>query len=231
MALFSKKPRVNQGIPDFAPSDVAHDTMRKYFETGAQPTIERNRWFLISIILAGALVAQAIAINMLFPLKQVEPYAIKKEAGGRLVVDETPIGKWTPDKDSIAYFLNQWANNVFDINRSTLDKTVRDASEIVIGSAVSQLRDLRLKDNPILLLRDNPIYNRSYEYKSINFIKDDVALIRFKTIERKNDSVKEVHYAMTITFTLIKPKTREQLIHNPAGLYVTNFNLTEESSK
>lgn len=224
------KPSSGQ-VPDFAPGDMAFETSRKYFETGSQAKIDRNRWFFISLFLATALVAQSFGLSLLLPLKQVEPYGITQVEGGRLVVEQTPIGKWEPDKDAMAYFLNKWVNNVFDINRSTIEKTLTEASEVTIGTAVAQLRELRTNDNPIVLLRDNPNYNRSYEYRSINFIKDDVALLRFKTTERKNDAVKEVNYAMTITFSRIKPKTREQLIRNPAGLYINNFHLTEESTK
>lgn len=231
MKFSSKKNPSRQGVPDFAPGEIARDVEREHFERGARPSIERNRWFLIAIILAAGHVANGLAYNHLLPLKQIEPYAVAKVEGGRLVVDESPIGRWTPDKDSLAYFLNQWASNVHEINRSTIDTTIARSTSLVIGNAVGQLRDLRFNDNPLVLLRDTKDFSRTYEYKSINFIKDDVALLRFKTVSRSNGDATEKHYAMTVTFTLVKPKTRAELIANPAGLYITNFNLTEETTK
>lgn len=232
MKLFAKnKQPKQQGIPDFAPSDMGADTARIHFERGAQPSIEKNRWFLVALVLAGGHVLHGFAYNQMLPLQRIEAYAIQKTDGGRLVVEDSPIGRWTPDKDSLAYFVNLWASNVYDINRSTIDRTLRTSTSLVVGNAVGQLRDLRYKDNPMVLLRDNLDYTRTYENKSINFIKDDVALLRFKAITRNNGEVSESHYVMTVTFTLIKPKTREQLIANPAGLYITSFNVTEETTK
>lgn len=234
MTLFAKNKQPKQqqqGIPDFAPSNLGSNTARTHFERGAQPMIERNRWFFVSMILAAGHVLHGFSYNQMLPLKQIEAYAVQKTEGGRLVVEESPIGRWSPDKDSLAYFVNQWASNVYDINRSTIDRTLKTSTSLVVGNAVGQLRDLRYKENPMVLLRDNLDYTREYENKSINFIKDDVALLRFKTITRNNGAVRENHYVMTVTFTLIKPKTREQLIANPAGLYITSFSVAEETTK
>ncbi|CAM2961165.1 type IV secretion system protein [Janthinobacterium lividum] len=216
-------------VPDFAPGQIADDTARQHFESGARATIERNRWFLVSCGLTVALVVQGALFNYLFPMKSVETIQVTKEAGGRLVADGVAVGNWTPDKDSIGFFLNRWANSVYDVNRATIDGTTREASELVVGTAQAQLKELRIKDNPFLALKNNANYSRTYEYKSINFIENDVAFLRFKTITRSNDQVTEMTYAMSITFTRVKPTTREQLMRNPAGLFITSFNISEEA--
>jgi type IV secretion system protein TrbF len=217
--------------PDFAPGPFSKDTALEHFERGARPTLERNRMFLIVLLLAAGHVANAIAWNIFLPLKSVETYQVNKVDGGRLVADGTPVGNWAPDSDSIAYFLNKWANSVFDVNRATIEGTLAEASEQVIGSAKTQLQDMRRKDNPLVALRDYAQYSRSYEFSTLNFIKDDVALLRFRTVTRLTPDSQPtiVTYAMTVSFTRVKPTTRAQVMKNPAGLFITNFNLTEES--
>ncbi|MBR5999703.1 MAG: hypothetical protein IK089_00410, partial [Oxalobacter sp.] len=74
-------------------------------------------------------------------------------------------------------------------------------------------------------------YSRSYTFMSINFLNAETALLRFKTTTRKADVVEEDVYLMTVVFTLVKPKNVDQVVRNPAGLYVTNFTLSKESSK
>lgn len=149
--------------------------------------------------------------------------------GGRLVVDGAPVGNWNPDSDSIAYFISKWGNSVFDINRSTIEQTIAESGEMVVGNATKQLQEFRNKNNPFSMLHESPGLVRTYEYKTINFIKDDVALLRFKTTTRYLDKVTETTYAMTVTFIRIKPVTRQQVMRNPAGLFISNFNVTEES--
>jgi type IV secretory pathway component VirB8 len=217
--------------PDFAPGPLSKDTALEHFERGARPTLERNRMFLICIVLAAGHLANGIAWNIFLPLKTVETYQVNKVDGGRLVADGAAVGNWAPDSDSIAYFLNKWANSVFDVNRATIEGTLTEAGGLVVGSAKAQLAELRKKDNPLISLRDYPTYSRTYEYTTLNFIKDDVALLRFRTITRLSTESAPVitTYAMTLSFTRVKPTTRAEIMKNPAGLFITNINLTEES--
>lgn len=217
--------------PDFAPGPLSKDTALEHFERGARPTLERNRMFLICIVLAAGHLANGIGWNIFLPLKTVETYQVNKVDGGRLVADGTAVGNWAPDSDSIGYFLNKWANSVFDVNRATIEGTLTEAGGLVVGSAKAQLAELRKKDNPLISLRDYPTYSRTYEYTTLNFIKDDVALLRFRTITRLSTESAPVitTYAMTLSFTRVKPTTRAEVMKNPAGLFITNINLTEES--
>ena len=217
--------------PDFAPGHLAQDTALEYFERGARPSLERNRWFLIAVVLAAGHVANGIGWNIALPLKSVETFQINKVDGGRLVADGTAVGNWAPDSDSIAYFLNKWANSAFDVNRATIEGTLSEAGGLVVGSAKAQLAELRKKDNPMLSLRDYPLYSRTYEYITLNFVKDDVALLRFRTITRLSPEAAPVTatYAMTLSFTRVKPTKRAEVMKNPAGLFITNINITEES--
>lgn len=227
----TKKSSTGANPPDFAPGPIAQDTTAEYFERGARPTLERNRLFLITVLLAAGHLATGIAWNVLLPLKSVETFQVNKVEGGRLVADGSAVGNWAPDSDSIAYFLNKWANSVFDVNRATIDGTLTEAGGLVIGSAKAQLQEMRKKDNPLVSLRDYPQYSRSYDFTTLNFIKDDVALIRFRTLTRlaPESAPMIVTYAMTVSFTRVKPVTRAEVMKNPAGLFITNINITEES--
>lgn len=226
-----KSPSASTDGSDFAPGRFRLDTAEKYFERGVKATVERNRWFLIAVVLGVGHVVNGFSWNAFLPLKTIETIQVNKVEGGRLVADGTVVGNWVPDQDSIAYFINQWAMSVFDINRATIDSTLAKSVEQVVGTAKIQLQELRRNSNPLLLLNQHPEYSRSYEFSTINFIKDDVALLRFRTVSRTSPRSQPVTvtYAMTVTFSRIKPTTRAAVMKNPAGLYITNFNLTEEA--
>lgn len=229
----TKKPTANkapQQPVDAAPGDISAQAARTNFEMSGMPIVASNRSYVLAIISALTSLGLAWALAILLPLKTVELYGIRPMEGGRLAADGEPIGRWSPDADAIAYFVNQWGKTLFDINSSTIDDTIVASSQMVVGSAVDQLRELRRKDNPYALLRERPGLIRTYEYKSVNFIKDDVALLRFKAITRVvGAEPKIVHYSLTTTFVRIRPTTREQVMRNPAGLFISNFDLTEET--
>jgi len=217
--------------PDFTPGPTHQATAKKYFERGAMHLVESNRWFLISLVLAAGHVAQGIAWNGFLPLKTVETYVVNQVDKGRLVADGTPVGTWSPDDDAIDYFVNQWASKTWDVNSQTIATTFSESAEQVVGLAKVQLQDLRKKDNPLSSLHEYPGYSRTYEFISMNKVKDDVRLVRFRTITRLSPESQPTYttYAMTVTFTRVKPRTRADVMKNPAGLYITSFNPTEES--
>lgn len=215
---------------DFAPGNFGSDASILHFERGAKSAIERNRWFFLSCVLGVALVAQGFAMSALLPLKTVETHLVREVGGGRLVADGTPVGAWAPDDDAVDYFLNQWAYKTWDINAATVDGMISESSDQVVGTAKVQLQELRKKTNPYALLKDYPGFSRTYQLISVNKVQDDVRLIRFKTITRlaPEATPKVTVYAMTVSFTRVKPSTRAEVMKNPAGLFITSFNTTEE---
>ncbi|UTY55867.1 VirB8/TrbF family protein [Massilia sp. erpn] len=217
--------------PDFAPGPTRQAAELEFFERGAKKRIENNRLFFIAILLAAGHVVQGIAWNGFLPLKTVETYVVNQVDKGRLVADGTPVGTWTPDDDAIDYFVNQWASKTWDVNRATIENTFAESAEQAVGMAKVQMQELRKNDNPLASLHDNPGYSRIYEFVSMNKVKDDVRLVRFRTITRLSPEAapRITTYAMTVTFTRIKPRTRSEVMKNPAGLFITSFNPTEES--
>lgn len=214
----------------FAPGPIHYNTAREYFERGVRPTVQRNHANLVSIILAIGMAGMGWSYTYLLPLKTTETIPVFKAEGGRLVAGSELSGNWTPDADSVASFINKWAETVFDINRSTIEGTIASSAQFVVGNAVDQLKELRKKDNPLVLLRESPDLIRTYQFTSVNFIKDDVLLLRFNTITRvPGGKPKETPYSMTVTYVRVKQTKREEIIVNPGGIFISNFNLTEET--
>lgn len=218
------------GSLDAAPGVMAATTERQYFEASAAPRIERNRMWVIAGLSIGLNIVLGSAIWQMMPLKTIETYQVTKADGGRLVVDGEPLGKWVPDKEIINYFLAEWVRSFKDINSATLAATVKRSAEMVVGVAVQQLTDERIKDNPFTLLNESPGLVRTVEVTSINSVNDNVSLIRFTTTTRRAGiAPRSEAFVLTATFTRVKPTTREEVARNPAGLYITNFDLREEA--
>jgi type IV secretory pathway component VirB8 len=217
--------------PDFTPGPTKQAAVQEYFARGSKKDVQNNRLFFITVLLAAGHVLQGVAWNGFLPLKSVETIVVNQLDKGRLVSDGTPVGTWSPDDDALDYFVNQWASKTWDVNRATIERTFAESTEQVVGTAKVQLQELRSKDNPLASLHDNPDYSRTYQFISVNKVKDDVRLLRFRTITRHHPSAQPTitTYAMTVTYTRVKPRTRDDVMKNPAGLFITSFNPTEES--
>jgi type IV secretory pathway TrbF-like protein len=227
------KSQASAAIPDFAPGPVGQAATQEFFERGGKVAVERNRLFLIAALCALALAINGAAWWVMLPLKSVEPIVVRQTETGRLAPDEQAAGNWSPDRAAIVYFLNQWVASIVEINRATIEESMLRSAGFTTGNGKSQLKAYYARNNPWKMFEERPNLLRSFENISTNFVNDETVLVRYRTITRLNpgDQGKTEVFAMTINFVKVKPKTREDVLRNPAGLFITNFNIAEESQK
>ncbi len=226
-------PSQASGAPPFTPGPINESTVRKYFARGENLRLGGNRLFVVTVCLGLLNLVQAASLLAMVPLKTVKVVMMRESEAGRLAPDFNAMKAYVPDQNAIAYFLSEWADNVFDINSSVITQRLNDAGTEVIGDAVDQLRDLVRKENPLGRLHQYPYLRRTFRRLSVNFVSDDTALIRYELTERTGPGATPQRsvWAMTVTFTLVPPQTQEQINRNPAGLYITSFNNVQESSQ
>lgn len=217
------------------PGPVNQAATQEYFARGSLQSVHIGHWKAIATVLAISLGFCGLGFSYLIPLKTVEIITVGKVegGGGRIIVEQGRTG-WKADQDTIGYFLNSWTEATFDINFSTWKRNVERSAGMVTGVALEQLRELfkREEFNSASIISSKPNFVRTYEFISMNFIKDDVALIRFRLVSRQNAGAppETKVFALTANFSMTTPKTQQDAIKNPAGIYITSFNLSEEAS-
>lgn len=230
--MFQKKPKTK--AVSTTPGPLNQLTQKTYIERGSMQAVDKRMWQYVATFSLLAAMIEGIAIVSMLPLQKVNVVTVAKveNSGGR-VITENASNAYKPDREAIGSFLNGWAENVFDINNAIWKRNIDRAAKIVSGTALDQLRTLVGRDdfNGVYLISQQPKYVRTYEAISINFIKDDVVLIRFKLTSRPMPGVAaEIkYYALTINYSTNKPRTEEEALWNPGGIYVTSFNLSQEA--
>lgn len=209
-------------------------TFNNYFERGNAHTMMLKYANTIIICLVLIVVILAFALTQLIPLKTFQIVHVTPVDGGRVLTEKVE-SNWKPNQANVGYFLNAWAENTFNINYSTWRENIDKSSKIVSGTAFEQLRThFRKEDfNSAAIMNKTPTYVKTYEKISVNFIKDDVILIRFKTTSIAMPGATPVvkYYALTLNVSFTQPTSMEQALNNPAGIVITSFNLSEESTK
>jgi type IV secretory pathway TrbF-like protein len=172
----------------------------------------------------------AFAFSQLIPLKKVEPVLLGVEDSGRAFVVAAGEKPFRPEQPSIAYHLKEWTSNLWSINASTIDLTQKAALRKIAGNAMQQVDAWLKANNPYIALKNSPTVVRLIEPVSINFLKQDTVLFRFREVTYPAagaaPSVKVV--AVTLQFLLKTPEKREDVFENPLGLTIINFSPTEE---
>jgi type IV secretion system protein TrbF len=215
---------------DLTPGPIKESTVRKYFERGGKLKLQSDRSYWTNMMSLVLNLFLASVIVMLLPLKTVQTVVIHEGSVGQLNPGYNEVDNYMPDRNAIAYFLSAWVDNARDINASVINDRLTAAGAVAIGDAHDQLQELVKEDNPLGRLRQYPYLRRTYQRLSLNFVKNDTVVLRYSLTERTGPGSPPTVtvWVMTITFERIPPHTQEQVDTNPAGLYVTSFNNSQE---
>lgn len=229
---------MNKSTKQSKPVDLINPGLRSeafnnYFGRGNAQAVMLRYTNTIIVILVVIILCLALALSQLIPLKTYQIVHVSNLEGGRVSTEKID-SNWKPSQANIGFFLNVWAENTFNINYSTWRENIDKSSKIVSGTAYEQLRTLFRRDefNSASIINKTPNFVKAYEKVSINFIKDDVILIRFKTTAISQPGATPVvkFYALTLNISYSTPSSMEQALNNPAGIVITSFNLSEETS-
>lgn len=214
-----------------APGPHYEAVVREYYARGSKEVAERNHWRVFAFLLVGALTAAGLGFWQLIPLKSVETVLVSKASNGTAVA-ESASSDWKPDQTMMRAFASAWVGLVVEINIATWQRSIERATYQTTGMAGDQLRDFLNKptNNPAILVKDAPSFVREYEPGTVNFVSDNVLLVRYKTTTRTTPGAEKVvaSYAMTLTLQRNKAQSKNDALVNPTGLVVSTFSVSEE---
>ncbi|MDE3021172.1 MAG: type IV secretion system protein [Pseudomonadota bacterium] len=217
-------------------SPIPHENIgegkKEWFEAFGAPTVNANRWFLISMALAVCLVALSIAFAHLFPLKTVVPYIVSVDQSGYVSADSATAQHYVPGEAEKRYFLAKWVRDLYTIDNTLTVQYLKDDYSVTMDKAIPEFKDFMHQDNPLQQLSDNPQTIRTVTINSVSFVSSSTALIRFVTEKRNADgslSNRTMRLA-AIDFKIIPPTTAQEILTNPIGLFIDNFDITDDTN-
>lgn len=231
--MFKRKHKQAESEITTVPGVVSEAAQRTFFDRGSGISLDRNHWRMATFGLTAAVLLCSIAIFRMLPLVRVQAVLVHESKSGELVAQPVDDRAFSPDQAAIAYALNAWAQNLMTVNATIQDELVSKALAMAVGTGQDQVKAFYQVNNPASILRKNPMFLRTYHYLSINFINANAALLRFQTTDRQGPGANPVSeiFDMTVSFTITPPKTVNEAVQNPAGVYVTSFNLNKEAAK
>lgn len=231
--MFKRKPKPQESEITTVPGTVSEAAQRTFYERGSGISLDRNHWRVATFGLTAAVLLCAVAIFRMLPLVRVQAVLVHESKSGELVAQPVDDRAFSPNQAAIAYALNDWAQNLMTVNATIQDELVGKALAMATGTGQDQVKAFYQVNNPVSILHKNPEFLRTYHYLSINFINANAALVRFQTTDRQAPGANPVSeiFDMTVSFAITPPKTVNQAVQNPAGVYVTSFNLNQESAK
>lgn len=219
--------------PAGTPPVVALKPEQLWFEAHGAPTVERNRYFLISLGLLLALTAACVALALMVPLKTVVPFVLEKTDEGAVLPAPQTAQQYQPGMAETRYFIAQWARHLLTIDPHLTERDLSEAYRVTRGKATVEFTDWVQRTAPLAELKRDPTLTRTVSISSVSLVEDQVALVRVLAERRSNGNplANREKFILTIHFATIPPKTEEALLSNPVGLYVTHFLVNSDLEK
>ncbi|NDU86135.1 MAG: type IV secretion system protein [Ferrovum sp.] len=220
-------------LPEGAPPVVQPRVARSWFEVQGAVVVERNRWFLVSLFLSGALVLTGGALLGLLPLKTVVPFVLEKAENGAVSVTSVQAQAYRPGDAEKRFFLAQWVRQLLTIDPHLSPTYLAEAYQVTRSKATVEFTDWIQRNQPMAELRKDPTLTRTVSISSVSIIEDGAALVRVVT-ERRNSGnplAQIEKFVITMHFSVVPPEREEDILKNPAGLFVTHFLVNTDLEK
>ena len=208
--------------------------MQKFLSVVEAPRIENRRVLTVVAIQGIAILAMAIGIGRMLPLKERTPYVVQEEIDsmgaptGRVQVIEGGMGVFKPTETHVRYYLNQWVQDFLTIDEHTEGMRLPRSFAMLRGQALEDWKVyLANTHQPLERLKQNPEFRERAEVISMNFVTDSTALIRVKLTTRNGI---ERRLSINLQTAIIAPKNDEEIYRNAIGLWITSFGVSNEST-
>lgn len=193
--------------------------------------VRNQRLTLLCGVLAVALVA-AVAGWRLYPVKSIEPVFVRDDGSGSL----QPLAAkaqtdFKADQKHISHHLQHWVRHTQTINPELTRSFLQSANELVVGTAVRELRDHVIKEGVRERMERDANLRRTVDIRSVAFPTPNAAIVFFTQTERSGLAEPRIQRkAMTINFTFVPVETRADIERNPLGLRVSHFELADDQA-
>ncbi|WP_317992838.1 virB8 family protein [Bartonella gliris] len=191
----------------------------------------------VSLAIAGIAVTVALlsslAVITLTPLKTVEPYVIRVDNSTGIVevVEALKEGPQNVDEAITRYFTAQYVRAREGFEAEEVQHNFQTVS--LLSSPEEQARfagwyGARNPQSPQILYKNASV---TVTIKSISFINQDVAQVRYYRTVRENDNNREfiTHWVATLTFEYINaPISVQNRLVNPLGFIVSEYRTDPE---
>lgn len=206
--------------------------VHRFLNATEAPRIAYSRQLAVNAVLGVSVLALCIGMFRMLPLKERVPYVVQNEMDssgnptGRLTVLESGMAAFTPQEAHMRSALQEWVVDFLTIDQYTKDQRLPRSYGRLRGDA---LRDwtayLSGTHKPLERLVQNPDYREIASVISISFLNKDSALIRVKLTTRNGN---ERRVVINLRFAIIPPSNDDEVYRNPAGLWITNFGVSNE---
>ncbi|MGE5604378.1 MAG: conjugal transfer protein TrbF [Bacteroidota bacterium] len=191
---------------------------------------QAKNWRLCALGLIALCLLQAYIINNISRKSRITPYVVEHNPdGSAAAVGPATEMNFTPQEPEIKYFLGQFVQRTRSL---PLDPVVAKNNILAAYKFLDQTGTFKMNQ---MMKENDPFANLTKETHQVQVnvivpLSKDTYQVRWREEIYSNTGVLQKKYQMTGLFTInfVPPKTEEEILANPLGLYIKDFSWAPE---
>lgn len=198
----------------------------------ANALLSKKRAWIFAFICMGISILSLLTLILILPLKTFEPYVVTVDRSTGYLEVSKGLSDLTLSEDEAVTEANlvKYVSLREQYNPAILQQNYEAVANMSDGEALKEYRELWAENNPnnpSRKMRDRGSID--IKIKSVSFINDKTASVRFLREVRESDRLKVSEWNAIIQFRYSqKPMQMKDRFSNPLGFQVTNYRVNPE---
>lgn len=198
----------------------------------ANAILSKKRAWIFAFICMGISILSLLTLILILPLKTFEPYVVTVDRSTGYLEVSKGLNDLTLSEDEAVTEANlvKYVSLREQYNPAILQQNYEAVANMSDGQALKEYRELWAENNPnnpSRKMRDRGSID--IKIKSVSFINDKTASVRFLREVRESDRLKVSEWNAIIQFRYSqKPMQMKDRFSNPLGFQVTSYRVNPE---
>lgn len=197
-----------------------------WYEAYGKPIVERNRMFVLFLLVLLAFISLSWTIILLIPRHVDVPWTVPvNPKTGEPISRPIEITRaYTPSQLQIQYFAAKWLRDLFTINPALTMKYITHDYLQTTHDGTQEIKQWEHVHQPIARMEAHPGFYATASILSTSFMGNGNLFIRVQQNLHHHSGNNTVRlWNCTLSYTLIPPTTVSQAYQDPIGFYVDEF--------
>lgn len=215
------------------PLGMYEEARNAFVEIFGSSKVAAQRMFVVALLMGLVALMAVVGLYKIAQKSTVVPILVEVDPKSGAVNKPVRIESVRPNDAVIMAELGRWASKILTIDQVLSPLYFREAVVMTKDLGASQYTDFRVAQKIVERMSQDKTLQRLATVSSVDISQPGVAFIFATTQESRGGSSGSdvARFRLTLKYELSPPRTLNDVMTNPLGLYVTSMNVSEENSQ
>lgn len=216
-----------------APAGLFADPVNKFAEIYGTAMVGHSRMFVVAVCMSLVAIVAVVGALTIANRSTAVPFYVQVNDDGGVKNVPVKMESIRPNQAVIKAELAKFIIKVFTIDPALTPGYFKAANVMTSGLATTQFTEFRVEQNINTRMAKETELTRTASVTSVDISQPGVAFVFLVTNEAQgaSKSPSVAKWRVTLKYELQPPKSEEEILINPLGLFVVGLNIIQEGKQ